>query len=62
MCVVVCLHILSVWVDNVSCEGKEMSLNYESSAAQRSSLKWGTGRLYDTSMDTAAVFFVYYER
>ncbi len=28
--------------------GEEMSLNYESSAAQRSSQKWGTGRLYDT--------------
>lgn len=35
-----------------------MSLDYESSAAQRSSLKWGTERLYDTSVDTVAVFFV----
>lgn len=38
MCLLICLF---VWVDNVSCEGKEMSLDYESSAAQRSSLKWG---------------------
>lgn len=35
-----------------------MNLNYKSSAAQRSSLKWGTERLYDTFVDTLAVFLV----
>lgn len=35
-----------------------MSLDYDSSAAQCSSLKWGAQRLYDMFFDTVAVLFV----
>lgn len=56
-----CLHSLAVWVDNVFMRGKEMSLHYESSAAQSSVLKWGTQRLYHTFVDAVAVFFVLWE-
>ena len=41
--------------------GKEISLDYESSAAQRSSLKCGAERMCDTSVDTVAVFCVLWE-
>lgn len=41
---------------------KEMSLDYDSSAAQCSSLKWGAQRLYDTFVDTVAVLFVQLKR
>jgi len=39
-----------------------MNLNYKSSAAQRSSLKWGTERLYDTFCGHIGCVPCFYER
>lgn len=57
VCLLVCLQSFCVgW--QCFMRGKETSLeslDYESSAAQLASLKWGTERLYDTFVDTVAV-------